>query len=125
MHIDDILKIAVAMDASDVHLKAGGRPLVRVNGLLLPLEPFPPLTPKDTEALAAQIMNEFQQKKFREILDLDLAYSLAGYGRFRATCSTNGGRSPSRSGASPSTSSPSASCTCLKSSRRSPNTSAA
>jgi len=84
MHIDDILKIAVAMDASDVHLKAGGRPLVRVNGLLLPLEPFPPLTPKDTEALAAQIMNEFQQKKFREILDLDLAYSLAGYGRFRA-----------------------------------------
>ena len=85
MNIDDILKVALAMDASDVHLKAGGRPLVRVNGLLIPLEPFPPLSPKDTEALADQIMTESQQKRFRQDLDLDLAYSLSGYGRFRGS----------------------------------------
>jgi twitching motility protein PilT len=85
MHIDDILKIALAMDASDVHLKAGGRPLVRVNGILNSLERFPPLSPMDTEALAGQIMNESQQKRFSQDLDLDLAYSLSGYGRFRGS----------------------------------------
>ena len=85
MHIDDILKIALAMDASDVHLKAGGRPLVRVNGILNSLEQFPPLSPMDTEALAGQIMNESQQKRFSQDLDLDLAYSLSGYGRFRGS----------------------------------------
>jgi twitching motility protein PilT len=85
MNIDDILKIAIAMDASDVHLKAGARPLLRVNGILIPLEPSPPLSPKDTEALADQIMTESQQRRFRQDLDLDLAYSLSGYGRFRGS----------------------------------------
>ena len=85
MNIDDILKIAIAMDASDVHLKAGGRPLLRVNGVLIPLEQFPPLSPKDTEALADQMMTESQQKRFKQDLDLDLAYSLSGFGRFRGS----------------------------------------
>jgi len=85
MNIDDILKSAIAMDASDIHLKAGGRPLVRVNGILIPLEPFSELSPKDTEALADQIMNDSQRRRFKQDLDLDLAYNLSGCGRFRGS----------------------------------------
>jgi len=85
MNIDDFLKIAIGMDASDIHLKVGSCPQLRVHGELSTLSQFPRLTAKDTEELANQMMSDFQWKKFKEDLDLDLAYSLAGVGRFRGS----------------------------------------
>lgn len=83
MHIDDFLKIAIERDASDLHLKAGNHPMIRVHGKLTPLVGFPRLTPEDTQELADQIMNDYQKKKLKEEFDVDLAYSLPGFGRFR------------------------------------------
>ncbi len=85
MHINDLLKIAIEMDASDVHLKAGNHPQFRVHGLLVPMTQLPKLGPADTEQIAAQIMTETQRRRMEEEHDLDLAYSLPGFGRFRGS----------------------------------------
>ena len=83
MHIDDFLKVAIERRASDVHLKAGAVPVLRVHGSLLPLTEFPKLTPQDTLQLAGQIMSDYHKAKLKDEWDLDLAYSLSGQGRFR------------------------------------------
>jgi twitching motility protein PilT len=85
MNIDELLKIAIEMDASDIHLKVGSHPQLRIHGVLTALAQLPRLTAKDTEELANQMMSDFQRKKLKEDLDLDLAYSLSGFGRFRGS----------------------------------------
>ena len=85
MVIDEFLKIAIERDASDVHLKAGNHPMIRVHGTLTPLTGFPRLTTRDTEELAGQMMTDHQKKRLQEDMDLDLAYSLQGFGRFRGS----------------------------------------
>jgi len=85
MRIDDLLKIAIEMEASDVHLKVGNHPQFRVHGVLAPLPQLPRLTSKDTEDLANQMMGEYQRARLRADYDLDLAYSLPGFGRFRGS----------------------------------------
>ncbi len=84
MHINDILKIAVERNASDVHLKVGNHPILRINGHLVPLvELNKRLMPDDTLAMALSIMSPQQKAKFKEERDLDMAYSIPGVGRFR------------------------------------------
>ncbi len=85
MYIDDLLKIAIEMEASDLHLRAGNHPQVRVAGQLIVLEKIPRLTVDDTENLAAEMMGEAQRARLREDFDIDLAYSLPGFGRFRGS----------------------------------------
>jgi twitching motility protein PilT len=85
MVIDEFLKIAIERDASDLHLKAGNHPMLRVHGTLTPLTGFPRLSTGDTEALAGQMMTDFQKTRLTEDLDLDFAYSLQGFGRFRGS----------------------------------------
>lgn len=84
MHINEILKIAVERNASDVHLKVGNFPILRINGELVPLiELNKRLMPEDTLAMALSMMNQDQKQKFKEQKDIDLAYSVPGLGRFR------------------------------------------
>jgi twitching motility protein PilT len=85
MEIDELLKVAIERDASDLHLKAGNHPIVRVHGTLAPLTGFPRLTSKDTQELGDQLMTDFQKSRIKEDFDLDLAYSLPGFGRFRGS----------------------------------------
>ncbi|MHB8054569.1 MAG: type IV pilus twitching motility protein PilT [Candidatus Aminicenantales bacterium] len=85
MYIDDLLKIAIEMEASDLHLKAGNHPQVRVSGQLVVLEKLPRLSVDDTENLAAEMMGEVQRARLQEDFDIDLAYSLPGFGRFRGS----------------------------------------
>jgi twitching motility protein PilT len=85
MVIDEFLKIAIERDASDLHLKAGNHPMIRIHGTLTPLTGFPRLSIQDTEELAGQVMTDFQKAHLREDLDIDLAYSLPGFGRFRGS----------------------------------------
>jgi twitching motility protein PilT len=85
MIIDDLLKVAIEMDASDVHLKVGNYPQFRIHGTLVPLRQLPRSTSKDLDEMAKQMMNEYQVKKLKEDLDLDLAYTLPGFGRFRGS----------------------------------------
>ncbi len=85
MEIDELLKVAIERDASDLHLKAGNHPIVRVHGTLVTLTGFPRLTSKDTQELGDQLMTDFQKSRIKEDFDLDLAYSLPGFGRFRGS----------------------------------------
>ncbi len=85
MVIDEFLKIAIERDASDLHFKAGNNPMIRVHGTLTPLTGYPRLAAADCEELAGQMMTESQRKRLTEDLDIDLAYSLPGFGRFRGS----------------------------------------
>jgi len=85
MDIDELLKISIERDASDLHLKAGNYPIIRIHGRLETLTQYPKLTPRDTFELSEQITNDYQKQKLKKELDLDLAYSLPGFGRFRGS----------------------------------------
>ncbi|MEK6683347.1 MAG: type IV pilus twitching motility protein PilT [Nitrospirota bacterium] len=83
MTINELLKIAVDRKASDLHLKVGNHPIVRVDGHLIPLEEQAKLSQEDAIAIAFSIMNNPQKDKFKQRSELDLAYSAPGLGRFR------------------------------------------
>ena len=83
MNIDDLLKIAVERGASDLHLKVGNHPVLRVNGLLSPLVELKRLMQEDTIAMSAAIMNRDQKERFKNEHEIDTAYSVQGLGRFR------------------------------------------
>ena len=83
MNINDLLKIAVERKASDIHLKVGSHPIIRVDGQLEPLQDLKRLMQEDTVAMAFSIMNARQKQRFKEELEIDIAYSVPGLGRFR------------------------------------------
>ena len=83
MHIDDLLKIAVGSGASDLHLKVGSYPMMRVNGTLAVVSEEKRLDRADTEAMAATLFSPEHLEKFRKAQEVDLAYSVPGLGRFR------------------------------------------
>jgi twitching motility protein PilT len=83
MHINELLRSAIERRASDLHLKAGSYPMIRVDGTLLVANEEKRLEREDTEALARTIMSPSQFERFRQLSELDLAYSVAGLGRFR------------------------------------------
>ncbi|HSK79386.1 MAG TPA: type IV pilus twitching motility protein PilT [Thermoanaerobaculia bacterium] len=83
MNINDLLKIAVERKASDLHLKVGGHPVIRVDGDLIPLGEMKRLMQEDTIAMAFSMMNARQKQRFKEEFELDIAYSVPGLGRFR------------------------------------------
>ena len=80
--INDFLRYLVDQRGSDLHIKAGGPPYVRVNGHLLKTD-FPPLTAADCERSAMELMTDEQARKFKEIGEVDFAYATEGIGRFR------------------------------------------
>ncbi len=83
MNINELLKIAVERKSSDLHLKVGSHPVIRVDGDLVPLGELKRLMQEDTIAMAFSIMNARQKQRFKEELELDIAYSVPGLGRFR------------------------------------------
>ncbi|MCZ6508587.1 MAG: type IV pilus twitching motility protein PilT [Acidobacteria bacterium] len=84
MNINDLLKIAVEREASDIHLKVGNHPILRISGRLHPLIEISRLMQDDTAAMAFSIMNARQKQKFKEDLEIDIGYSVPGLGRFRS-----------------------------------------
>ncbi len=83
MNINDLLKIAVESKASDLHLKVGSHPVIRVDGDLIPQVELKRLMQEDTIAMAFSIMNARQKQRFKEEYEIDIAYSVPGLGRFR------------------------------------------
>src|SRR5215475_9433217 len=82
--IDDLLVTATAHIASDLHLKVGSFPVMRIGGELHPIADAPRLAPEDTLDMAFSIMSNRQKKKLKECSEVDIAYSVNGLGRFRA-----------------------------------------
>ncbi len=83
MELNDVLKIAIKGNASDIHLKAGLPPLFRVDGMLVPLRNGERNTPEALNQIVNQIMTPGQRAHFEKHNEVDLAYSIAGLGRFR------------------------------------------
>jgi twitching motility protein PilT len=83
MHLNDLLKVAVASGASDLHLKVGSFPIMRVNGVLVMASEEKRLDRNDTESFASTILSPEHLEKFRKIHEVDLAYGVSGLGRFR------------------------------------------
>ncbi len=85
MELNEILTAAVNSHGSDIHLKSGLPPMVRIDGSLLPIPHFPRLTPEEMQGIALGIMSEKQRKSFSEKLELDLSYGVPDIGRFRVS----------------------------------------
>lgn len=89
MHINEFLKIMVDAKASDIYLKVGAPPALRINDKLQFINgqygiDVEKLTPSDTYDLAYAIMNETQREEFKKTNEYDFAYIVPGLGRFRA-----------------------------------------
>src|ERR1700682_3443355 len=82
--IDDLLVTAIAHLASDLHLKVGSFPVMRIGGELHPIVEAPKLLPEDTLDMAFSMMSNRQKQKLKEVSEVDIAYSVKGLGRFRA-----------------------------------------
>ncbi|MGH2706370.1 MAG: type IV pilus twitching motility protein PilT [Actinomycetota bacterium] len=80
--IHDFLRVLVEKKASDLHIKVGAPPIIRIDGALHLLE-FPKLGPNDTERAALELMSDRIAKEFSESGEADFAYSFPGLGRFR------------------------------------------
>ena len=84
MNLNDLLKMTFERKASDLHLKVGVPPILRIDGRLMPLENEKRMTQEDAIVhLRSGIMNAAQKAKFKERNELDMAYAVPGLGRFR------------------------------------------
>jgi twitching motility protein PilU len=82
MEIDALLSILSNKNGSDLFLSTGAPPSARIDGVLVPLgdQPF---KLGDTAAIAASLMDAEQQREFDRDLEMNLAISRTGVGRFR------------------------------------------
>jgi twitching motility protein PilT len=83
--IEELLQRTVAAGASDLHLKVGAPPVIRVAGELHRLHGLPTLRPDDTEAYAQAIFTQRAVKEFKEQGEADFAFGRPELGRFRVT----------------------------------------
>ena len=81
-NINDFLRHLVERRGSDLHIKVGAPPIIRIDGILYRTE-FPKLGPSDTERAALELMDERLAKEFTDTGEADFAYAYPGLGRFR------------------------------------------
>src|SRR5689334_4645087 len=80
--LDQLLESCVYNQGSDLHIKVGSPPLVRIHGDLLQLE-LDPLSPEEAKWLCMSVLTDTQKARFDEELELDFAYEIKGIARFR------------------------------------------
>ncbi len=81
--IDDLLRMAMSFGASDLHLRAGSYPIIRVNGDLRPVSSVDRLTQEETLEMAFSMMSSNQKVQFQNLQEVDLGYGVSGLGRYR------------------------------------------
>lgn len=82
--IDDLLRVATTHGASDLHLKVGAFPVMRIGGELHPVDDAPRLKAEDTLDMSFAMMSNRQKQRFKEVSEVDIGYGVNGLGRFRA-----------------------------------------
>ncbi len=83
MEINELLKTAISQTASDLHIKVGSPPIMRVTGELLPIVSEERVSQQEAMKIAFAVMSPGQREIFKQKNELDLAYSVPGLGRFR------------------------------------------
>ena len=81
--IDDLLRMAMSFGASDLHLRAGSTPVIRVNGELRPLSGITKMNQDETLEMAFSMMSNRQKQHFKEVYEVDIGHGVSGLGRFR------------------------------------------
>ncbi|MDD2900258.1 MAG: type IV pilus twitching motility protein PilT [Desulfuromonadaceae bacterium] len=85
MDLNEILTIAFKAKGSDIHIKTGLPPIVRIDGRLHPIPNAQRLSPDFVSDTAQSMMNDRQRRMFEENFEVDLAYAVPGLGRFRVS----------------------------------------
>ena len=80
---DRLLAAGVERGASDLHLKAGAPPILRIHGRLMPQGDFGVITAEDMDRLARKMLAERWYNQLRDGKEIDTAYAVQNYGRFR------------------------------------------
>jgi twitching motility protein PilT len=81
-----LLEEMIERNASDLHITAGARPMLRVDGDIVPAKTDAVLQPKDTLQLAYSILTENQKKRFEQEDELDFSFGIQNLARFRGNC---------------------------------------
>lgn len=81
--LGELLDLVVTQGASDLHIFAGGPPMLRVSGALVPVSRYAELTPADTEEILKSIVPEERWDEFQKNQSIDLSYSHKDDQRFR------------------------------------------
>ncbi|MBI1338427.1 MAG: PilT/PilU family type 4a pilus ATPase [Phycisphaera sp.] len=82
MDVDTILKTALELGASDIHLVTGHVPMARIHTVMTPLD-YPVLTPEGSVRILEQMARQESMTQFNKIKDADFSYEIPGLGRFR------------------------------------------
>ena len=91
MRIKELLQLVIDSDASDLHLIAGTRPSLRIDGELNQLANMPILTPEVIEAFLKEILNSEQVERLKVNKEIDFSLSFSEKGRFRVNAYTQRG----------------------------------
>ncbi len=83
VNIKRLLEFIVEKGASDLHLSSGCQPIIRMDGDIVTLKEFSPVTENDLIEQMKAIVPEKAIEQFEETNDVDLAYSIPGLARFR------------------------------------------
>jgi len=81
-----LLEEMIEKEASDLHITAGERPKLRVDGDITNSSVEEVLTPKDTLQLAYSVLTENQKKRFETEDELDFSFGIQNLARFRGNC---------------------------------------
>jgi twitching motility protein PilT len=91
LHIDDLLRYAVAVGASDLHLTASQPGAIRLHGAIRPIEGCPVFNNETIRDMVFGILPASQRERFEAEKELDTSHSIAGVGRFRVNVSLQRG----------------------------------
>jgi twitching motility protein PilT len=80
--IQELLRLLVARRASDLHVKVGSRPGLRIDGTILPIG-RERLSPEDTRRMVGDLLGPERMKAFEAVGDLDFSHAIPGLSRFR------------------------------------------
>ena len=84
MTLDAICKLTLQKNVSDIHLKGGRRPLIRVDGCLHELDGAPTLSGETIGQIAFDLLTPEQRNQFKAQLNIDVSVEIPGVGRYRA-----------------------------------------
>ena len=84
IQMDDLLQVVVDEGASDLHIRVGVPPVIRLHGALVPMD-LPLLTPEDTEGLMKAVTSESHIQKVREQGGTDFGFAYGDQARFRVS----------------------------------------
>lgn len=82
MNIDEFLRVAVKKRASDIHIRVGCPPMLRIDGRIVPTE-MRPMTPADTKRTLYSMLSNAQRDAFEKNQEMDVSFMISGLARFR------------------------------------------